>query len=195
MKNNSNDKLERVLLLLIYRKTKRKNKMETEIWKDIEGYEGHYQVSDKGRIKSVKFGKEIFLKPGQCRGYLHVGLSKNGEYKQYTVHRLVCQAFLPNSNNLPEINHKDEIKTNNNIENLEWCDHKYNINFGNRTQIQSEKCSKPVLQYTKTGKFVKEWKSVMDVERNLGYSEGHISACSNEKRKSAYGFVWKFKKS
>ena len=64
MKNNSNDKLERVLLLLIYRKTKRKNKMETEIWKDIEGYEGHYQVSDKGRIKSVKFGKEIFLKPG-----------------------------------------------------------------------------------------------------------------------------------
>ena len=169
--------------------------MKAEIWKDVKDYEGHYQVSDKGRVKSVKFGKEIFLKQGSCRGYLRVGLSKNGEIKRYTVHRLVAQAFIPNPNNLPEVNHKDEIKTNNNIENLEWCDHKYNINFGNRTQRSAEKQSKPVLQYTKDGKFVNELKSVMDVQRNLGYDQGHISACCLGKRKSANGFVWKYKKS
>ena len=169
--------------------------MKAEIWKDVKDYEGHYQVSDKGRVKSVKFGKEIILKPGSCRGYLQVGLSKNGEIKRYTVHRLVAQAFIPNPNNLPEVNHKDEIKTNNNIENLEWCDHKYNINFGNRTQRSAEKQSKPVLQYTKDGKFVNELKSVMDVQRNLGYDHGHISACCLGKRKSANGFVWKYKNS
>ena len=169
--------------------------MKAEIWKDVKDYEGHYQVSDKGRVKSVKFGKEIFLKQGSCRGYLQVGLHKNGKYKTYKVHRLVAQAFIQNPNNLPEVNHLDENKENNCVDNLEWCDGKYNMNYGTRTQRVTEKLSKPVLQFTKSGEFVREWKSEMDVQRNLGYDHGNISACCNGNRKSAYGFLWKYKNS
>ena len=115
-----------------------------EIWKDIEGYEGLYEVSSYGRVRSLgqfvnhNFGgyayrKGRILKPGLgSRGYLSVTLSKNGIQKQYTVHRLVAQAFIENPDNLPQVNHKDEDRTNNNVTNLEWCDAKYNVNYGNR---------------------------------------------------------------
>ena len=109
-----------------------------EIWKDIKGFEGHYQVSNFGRVKSIKFRKERILKPANngC-GYLYVNLSKNGKYNIYLIHRLVALIFISNPNNLPEINHRDEDKTNNKVENLEWCDRKYNMNYGTRTQRQS----------------------------------------------------------
>lgn len=164
-----------------------------EIWKDVVGYEGLYKVSDKGRVKSLKFGKVKILKPVRdtC-GYLRVNLCKNGLKKTYYVHHLTAQSFIPNPNNLPEINHRDEDKTNNKVENLEWCTAKYNANFGTRNQRQAEKVSKPVLQFTKSGEFVKGWKSATDVERNLGYSQGNISACCLGKRKSANGFIWKY---
>ena len=171
-----------------------------EVWKTIDGYE-EYQVSDKGRVKSLKFGKERILKPRRdtC-GYLSVSLSKNGEIKQYMVHRLVAKVFIQNPNNLPEVNHLDENKENNSVENLEWCDQKYNHNYGTRNQRISEKntngkLSKPVLQYTLDGEFVREWKSLMDVERNLGYFQTYISSCCLGKHKSAYKFVWKYKNS
>lgn len=124
-----------------------------EIWKDIEGYEGIYMISSKGRVKSLKFGKEKILKnlKNTC-GYLFVSLCKNGKFKNYLIHRLVASAFIDNPNNLSQINHKDEDKTNNRIDNLEWCDSSYNINFGTRT----EKIQKPVLQFTKQGEFVKK---------------------------------------
>ena len=165
-----------------------------EVWKDIVGYEGLYQVSDKGRVRSLKFGKERILRSRRdgC-GYLQVILCKNGEMKTFRIHRIVAQAFILNPNNLPEVNHKDENKINNSVENLEWCDRKYNNNFGTINQRRAEKRSKPVLQYTKTGKFVKEWKSLMDVQRNLGCSNAHISDCCNGKRKSTYDFVWRYK--
>ena len=178
-------------------KIKRKNKMKNEneeVWKDVVGYEGLYQVSNLGRVKSLKYGKERILKSANIgRGYLKVNLWRNREQKQYLVHRLVGQSFIPNPNNLPEINHRDEDKTNNKVVNLEWCSSKYNANFGTRNQRQAEKCSKTVFQYTKTGEFVKKWKSTHDVERNLGYDQGHISACCLGKYKSAYGFIWKYK--
>ena len=165
-----------------------------EIWKDIKGFEGHYQVSDKGRVRSLKYGKERILKPERTHnGYLRVGLLKNRNRKMFMVHRLVGQAFLSNPHNLPQINHKDEDKTNNRVENLEWCDGKYNMNYGTRTQRVTEKVSKTVLQYTKTGEFVKEWKSTHDIERNLGYSKGNISSCCLGKHKWIYGFVWSYK--
>ena len=115
-----------------------------EIWKDIEGYEGLYEVSSYGRVRSLgqfvnhnyggyAYRKGRLLKPGLgSRGYLSVTLSKNGIQKQYTVHRLVAQAFIENPDNLPQVNHKDEDRTNNNVTNLEWCDAKYNVNYGNR---------------------------------------------------------------
>ena len=168
--------------------------MKNEVWKDIKGYEGHYQVSNNGRVKSLKQGKEKILKPVRdTKGYLAVQLCKNGEIKRCFVHRLVAQTFIQNPNNLPHINHKDEVKTNNSVQNLEWCSAKYNNNYGTHNQRVAEKRSKPVLQYTLDGKFVKEWKSQSDVERNLGYSQRNISACCRGKYKSLYGYVWKYK--
>ena len=168
--------------------------MTEEIWCPIKGFEGQYQVSDQGRVKSLKFDKERILKTGiTTDGYLIVGLCKNGEHKWYSVHRLVALAFIPNPDNLPQVNHKDEDKDNNSVQNLEWCDQKYNCNYGTRNQRQAEKLSKPVLQFTKDGEFVKEWKSTKDVQMNLGYFHSNISNCCTGKRKSAYNFIWKYK--
>lgn len=165
-----------------------------EIWCPIKGFEGQYEVSDKGRVRSLKFGKERILKPTRnLKGYLFVNIYKNGYRNVFLVHRLVAQSFIPNLQNLPEVNHKDENKTNNYEQNLEWCDSKYNINYGTRNQRVSEKHSKPVLQFTKDGEFVKEWKSAIDVERNLGYFGTNISKCCTGKLKYAYNFIWKFK--
>ena len=115
-----------------------------EEWRPIEGYEGLYEVSSYGRVRSldkyVKSGygsyrlrKGKILSPGiRPDGYLFVNLTYNGKHKTITVHRLVAQAFLPNPDNLSEVNHKDEDKSNNRVENLEWCDRKYNLNYGSR---------------------------------------------------------------
>ena len=168
--------------------------MAEEIWCPIKGYESIYEVSDQGRVKSIGYGKERVLKPGRNGGgYLQVYLCKNGEQKKCLVHRLVAQTFITNPQNLPEVNHKDENKTNNSVQNLEWCSSKYNANFGTRTQRQAEKLSKPILQYTKSGVFVGEWKSTRDVERNLGFNHVNISSCCTGKLKSAYNFIWKYK--
>ena len=123
---------------------------QNEIWKDIEGYEGLYQISNLGRVKScsklhsVKKGgtymsKERILVPGKDKeGYLHVRLSKNWKVKLCKIHRLVALAFIPNPENYPIINHIDEIKTNNCVNNLEWCSFKYNINYSrNRKKLKN----------------------------------------------------------
>ena len=168
--------------------------MEEEIWCPIKGFEGLYEVSDKGRVKSIGYGKEKILKPFSNKdGYLQVGLRKNRGRKNWLVHRLVAKTFIPNPDNLPEVNHKDEDKTNNSVQNLDWCDKKYNNNYGTRTQRQADKCSKPVIQFTKDGEFVREWKSMNDVQRNLNYSQGNISSCCTGRYKYAYNFIWKFK--
>lgn len=169
-----------------------------EIWKEIKEYEGLYQVSNMGRVKSLR--KNIILKKSiTYRGYEKVNLSVNNIHKDYSVHRLVANAFIPNPDNLPQVNHKDENKTNNCVNNLEWCTQKYNINYGTgtrRCQLANTngKCSKPVLQYTLEGIFIKEWKSTKDVQRNLGFAQSNIVAVCNGKRKTAYGYLWKYKK-
>lgn len=162
--------------------------MKKEYWKYIKGYEGLYQVSNFGRVKSNKFGKERILKPfTNSTGYLLVSLCKDGKVKAFTVHRLVAEAFIDNPDNLPQVNHRDENKLNNNVDNLEWCTNEYNINYGTRT----ERCSKPVLQYTLDGEFVREWPSIMEAARN-GYYQGHVVACCQGKRKAHKGFIWKY---
>lgn len=107
---------------------------DDETWRDVENYEGHYQVSDKGRVRNVMTGK--ILKALLNKGYLQVTLYKKGEGKQYLVHRLVAQAFVfnPNPQEYDQVNHKSENKTDNCSENLEWCDRKYNINYGTRKE-------------------------------------------------------------
>ena len=163
--------------------------MIKEIWKDKKDYKGHYQVSNCGRVKSIKFGKERILKLIPNRyGYLQVTLCKNNIKKVYKVHRLVAEAFIDNPDNLPCVNHKDENKLNNNVDNLEWCTNEYNVNYGTRT----ERCSKPVLQYTLDGEFVREWPSIKECDRN-GFKQGNVVACCQGKYKTSKGFIWKYK--
>ena len=104
----------------------------TEIWKNIEGYAGKYQVSNLRRVKSM-IGQEKVLHPKKHRnGHLQIGLHKDKKRKTMYIHRLVAQAFIPNPDNLPCVNHKDENPNNNNVDNLEWCTQKYNCNYGTR---------------------------------------------------------------
>lgn len=163
-----------------------------EIWKDKKDYEGHYQVSNLGRVKSIKFGKEIILKQHIRGGYYSVVLSKNGILKIFKVHRLVAQAFIPNPNNYKEVNHKDENKLNNVASNLEWCNRTYNNTYGTRIEKCSKKLSKPVLQYTLEGEFVKEWKSTRECGRN-GFKQSAVAACCRGELKKYKDFIWKYK--
>lgn len=171
--------------------------MKKEIWKDILGYEGLYQVSNFGRVKSLKFGKERILKPGINKyGYLHVVLSKNNKQKNFYVHRLVAEAFISNPHNYPCVNHKDENPLNNNVENLEWCTASYNSNYGTRNERMSKskingKRSKIVIQYNLDGTFVREWPSAMECERN-GFEHSLIIYCCQGKRKTHKGFKWSY---
>lgn len=172
------------------------------MWKDIDEYEGLYQVSDTGEVRSLNYkrcGCVSKLKLNKDTvGYLQVKLYKNKKKKNFKVHRLVAQAFLPNPLNLPEINHKSEIKTDNRVENLEWCDRDYNIHYGTGQKRGGEKRvngkkSKPVLQFSKDGDFIREYPSTMEVQRQLGFSQGFVSACCRGKYKQAYGFIWRYK--
>lgn len=172
-----------------------------EICKDIKEYENMYQISNIGRVKSLennKTKKEKILKPSVNKiGYLNVKLYKNRKFKSFIVHRLVAEAFILSPNNLPQVNHKNEIKTDNRVENLEWCDAKYNNNYGTRLERVAEKttngkCSKPVLQIDQlTDAIIAEFPSINEVERQLGIS--HISECCLGKRNTAGGFKWKYK--
>jgi hypothetical protein len=176
-----------------------------EIWRNVVNYEGLYMVSNLGYVKSLGNGnarnpnwqKERILKSGKDKdGYLKVALFKDGKRKNYSVHRLVALAFLPNPNNLPQVNHINEIKNDNRVENLEWCSAKYNNNYGNHNKRVSEsqtnypKFSKQVL-CVETGVV---YPSLMQVKRELGFSISSISevCLGKRKRKSAYGFHWRY---
>lgn len=173
-----------------------------EIWKDILGFENKYQASNFGRIKSLNYhreGREEILKQHKTnRGYLHVILCKNGKSKWYFVHRLVWSAF---NGEIPEgmqINHKDEDKSNNRLDNLELVTRKENINWGTRNKKVSQvktngKTSKAVLQYTLEGELIKEFPSTKEIERQLGYNCSGISYCCTGKYKQAYGYIWRYK--
>ena len=190
--------------------------MRIEIWRTAivngEVYEGLYKVSNLGKILSLNYrntGKADLMTPSDNgHGYFQVGLRKNGETNWCLVHRLVAETFLPNPENKPEVNHKDEDKTNNFVflnedgsvdkekSNLEWKSHKDNCNHGTRNERISKKMtngklSKPVLQFTLNGEFIREWHSTMECERN-GFNSGHVSSCCNEKQKTHKGFLWMY---
>ena len=180
-----------------------------EIWKDKKDYEGLYQVSNLGRAKSLdryikgkghslQFKKGRILKPMKDNnGYLKVRLCNGEKSKTFNLHRLVAEAFIDNPDNLPQVNHKDENKTNNVVTNLEWCDSRYNKNYGTRNKRISEKMtngklSKPVLQYDLEGNLIREWKSTMECGRN-GFNHGAVNACCLGKLKTYKGFIWEYK--
>lgn len=162
--------------------------MENEIWKNIEGYEGLYQVSDQGRVKSLKYGRERILKPApNSDGYLSVVLCKDGKTKTHFIHRLVATAFIPNPEGLPCINHKSCIRTENNVLNIEWCNHSYNNSYGPRV----EKYSKPVIQMSLDNEVITIWPSASEASKN-GYLSTCISKCCQGKLQTHKGFKWKY---
>lgn len=155
-----------------------------EIFLDVEGYETLYEISNLGNVRNKASGR--LLKPRKSsNGYLRVILYKgDGTYKNYSVHRLVANAFLPNPLNLPEVNHKDFNKLNNSVDNLEWCSRQYNAECS---------LSKPVAQFSLDGRLLNTYKSTMDAQRQTGICNQSISECCNGRRyKSAGGFIWKF---
>lgn len=171
-----------------------------EIWKDINGYEGLYQVSNRGNVRSMtvdiscgckrkhrRFGK--VLKQGtNPNGYKYVNLSKGSKAYSARVHRLVAEAFLDNKDNLPCINHKDENKANNAVENLEWCTFQYNLTYHDKQLCRASKVS----QYTLNGEYVNTYASQAEAEKALGLKRSNISACCRGKIKSCAGYVWKY---
>ena len=182
-----------------------------EIWKTAiyDGiiYEGLYKVSNFGKILSLNYngtGKAKLLNPSDdTDGYLRVGLWKNGEYKTCKVHRLVAFTFLDNPENLPEINHKDENKTNNFVflnedgsvdkekSNIEWKNHRDNCNHGTRNERVAKALSKRVLQLSLSGDLIKEWESTRECARN-GFNHGAVAACCRGEKKQYKGFRWMY---
>lgn len=188
----------------------------TEIYKDIKNLEGKYQVSNFGNILSLNYrntGRAELLKPRKDKdGYYKVGLSKKGKKDWFFVHRLVAEYFLPNPDNLPQVNHRiegDEGKKINIVyieedgsinkekTTIEWCDGKYNHNYGTINERISKantngKCSKPVLQFTLDGEFVREYPSTRECERN-GFHHSGVMRCCNGKQKTHKGFKFMYK--
>lgn len=174
----------------------------TEYWRPVVGYEGLYMVSNLGRVKSLNYkntGKEHELSPVLIGGYKRVLLYKNRNRKHYLVHRLVAMAFLPNPNNLPEVNHKDEDKFNNCVDNLEWCTRKYNNNYGTGIERRvmkriNGKDSKVIYQYSLNGDLIKVWPSSKEIQRQTGYDRSFICSCCRckDKNRTAYGFKWRY---
>lgn len=178
-----------------------------EVWKDIKGYEGLYKVSNLGNVKSLPrrcknrcssyMTKERILSQIKLNeGYLVVNLFKNGIKKGKQIHRLVAEAFIPNPLNLPQVNHKKEFeKTNNRVDNLEWCTQEYNLNYGTCRQRQHESNYKKVYQYSKDGMFIKEWGSAVKC-KEFGFDESCIRRCcrKNTSNKTHKGYIWSYEK-
>ena len=188
-------------------------KKELEIWKPIPNYE-EYEVSTFGRIKRLAYDKPVcgggfqhwnerILSPQPRKnGYQAIILSKKGIVKSFLIHRLVALTFIPNPNNLPQVNHKDENPSNNHVDNLEWCNQKYNSNYGtskNRiaSKLKNGILSKPVQQYSIDGVFVREYPSAKEASRQLGLNVSGIILCCNchPKHKTCGNYQWKYSNS
>ena len=177
---------------------------EFEVWKDIPRYKGLYQASSKGRIRRLRRpiinNGTVTTKKGAIisqsytsKGYKRVNIHFKEKKKEELVHRLVAEAFIPNPDNLPCINHKDETKTNNAVENLEWCDCRYNNTYGTRIKKSVEKQSVKVIQCTLDGRFVDEYPSINEAGRKTKISAGHICHVCKGLRPNAGGYVWHYK--
>lgn len=180
--------------------------LPNEEWRDIVGYEGLYQVSNLGRVKSLErlvasprgliehiITERILSIKVHKFGYLEVSLHSKGKSKTYKVHRLVALSFIPNPNGLLEINHKDENKSNNIVDNLEWCTAKYNANYGNRNKKSSIGRSKGIIQYDLKKVIVAEYESLTKAGESVGGNPQGIFLCANNKIKKYKGYIWRYK--
>lgn len=185
--------------------------MTEELWKPIKGYKGLYEVSNLGRVKRLPY-KSIgrtrdgyrsyirsfnggILKGTVCKnGYVRVTLTKDSVNKYYHVHRLVATAFLDNPKNLPQINHKDENRTNNLVNNLEWCSCKYNNQYNDGYNKRGKTFSKnheyPVKIYSISGEYIKTFPSINDAVKATGLTHSSINRAIAKTRKTAAGYIW-----
>lgn len=155
----------------------------TEAWKVIDGYDG-YEVSSLGRVRSTKHTKaKILSQRLQGDGYLKVQLCRRGKKKDFLVHRLVAKAFVENPSNLPQVNHRNEDKSDNWVENLEWCDNKYNTTYS---------IGRTVLQYSLDGRQLAAYPSTTAAALETGAGQSHICKCCRGRLKSAGGYVWRY---
>lgn len=157
--------------------------LSNKIWKVINQPYDNYSVSNYGEVRNDNTGL-ILNGNRHNRGYSLIQLCNDGKCKNYLIHRLVAEYFIPNPNNFPLVNHKDEVKKNNHVDNLEWCDYQYNNSYGS--------CSKPVRQLTKDGILIREWNSPTIASKELKLHRSHIYACCNGDRKSHGGYRWEY---
>lgn len=177
-----------------------------EVWKNIEGFNGDYQISNLGRVKSFKFSTPKILRyKTNNKGYKWVCLSLNGVQRNLLVHRLVAMHFLENNKNYEIINHIDENPANNNVSNLEWCTQSENVKKSSKLKDYFETnnilCNTRNAKHNDTankvkqilqGKVIKVFKNSLEVKKNLGFDQSFILSCCRNKRKSAYGYQWQF---
>lgn len=150
---------------------------------------GLYEVSNMGNIRNIKT-KRIFNKNIDCHGYCIVTLRKGNKQKLFKVHRLVAQTFIPNPENKPQVNHKNGIKTDNRVDNLEWTTCKENVQHAVNNGLIN--CEKQVEQYNKKGKLLSIWMSIIEAQRQLKIKDSNIIEVCNGKRKTAGGYIWKY---
>ena len=170
-----------------------------EIWKDIEGYEGLYQVSNFGMVKSLeridsigrKKSSRILKLHYNSQRYLNITLFNSEGRKYFLVHRLVAQAFIPNPGNLPQINHIDEDRVNNRVDNLEWCSSKYNLNYGNRRKKANESSKKPIISISPEGVIRREG-SATDFSKRTGIDVRNINAVLKGRRRHTHGYRFRY---
>ena len=172
-----------------------------EIWKDVVGYEGLYQVSNLGNVKSLNWrghGVCKNLTPKlQNSGRYAVQLAQGGKTKYFLIHRIVATAFIPNPHGFNEINHIDENPLNNCASNLEWCDHLYNVrsyfkNHPDHRRQKGKRINLKVEQLTLNGEVVRLWENSRTIFTQTGMSDWSISECCRGKRKTAYGYKWRY---
>ena len=183
-----------------------------EVWKDIKGYEGLYQISNLGKVRKLRFinnicnKEKIFLITPQKinSGYLKVSLYKNSNFENKLVHRLVAETFIDNPNHYLEVNHKDGNKYNNNADNLEWCNRKQNMQHAVKTKLykapnegrygeKSYKAIKVKMIDKNTNEVLKIFGSIIDAAHYIGINKScHIVSCCKGKLKTAYGYKWQY---
>jgi len=158
--------------------------MIKEVWKDVS-FDKKYQISNLGNFKK---GNKVINGWIQNTGYKTVQINN----KKYSIHRLVAEAFIPNPENKPQVNHKDENKLNNHIENLEFCTRKYNCNYGTKMERQKEKLGKSVIQYDRNMTCINIYSSITKASQTTKINLGNIAKCCKNERKTAGGYIWKY---